>query len=128
MTVGLSQLCEHKFKGSFQDCLNPLNFCGNDTETSTHHPLHCLTNERMSRLSKTKSINCDILEFSDAVMTKILLEGDSFLSASSNILTLNSTIDYIRSAKRFDNSIAICGCLKCSFSSLRSFWFCQTFN
>ena len=30
LRLGLSQLREHKFKHSFQDCLNPLCFCGND--------------------------------------------------------------------------------------------------
>ena len=29
---------------------------------------------------------------------------------------------------QFDNSIAICGCLKCPFSSSGSFGFCQTFD
>ena len=31
--LGLSHLREHKFKRSFQDCLNPLCFCGNKIET-----------------------------------------------------------------------------------------------
>ena len=31
--LGLSHLREHKFKHSFQDCLNPLCFCGNKIET-----------------------------------------------------------------------------------------------
>ena len=52
-----------------------------------------------------KSINCSILEFSDAAVAKILLFGDNTLSYSSNTLILNSTIDYIISTKRYDNSI-----------------------
>ena len=52
-----------------------------------------------------KSINCSILEFSDVAVTKILLFGDNTLSYSSNTLILNSTIDYIISTKRYDNSI-----------------------
>ena len=39
--LGLSHLHEHKFKHSFQDCLNHLCFCGNEIETSTYHLLHC---------------------------------------------------------------------------------------
>ena len=103
--LGLSHLREHKLKHSFQDCLNPLCFCGN--EISTHYLLHCpnYTNERMTPLNKIKSINCSILEFSDAVVTKILLFGDNTLSDSCNTLILNSTIDYIMSTKRFDDSI-----------------------
>ena len=41
------------------------------------------------------TFNCSILEFSDAVVTKIILFGDNTLSDSSNTLILNSTIDYI---------------------------------
>ena len=105
--LGLGQLPEHKFKNSFQDCLNPLIFCGNEIETSTHYLLHCPTykNKRMTLLNNIKSINCSILEFSDAVVTKILLFGDNTLSDSCNTLILNSTIDYIISTKRFDDSI-----------------------
>ena len=75
LRLGLSHLREHKFKYSFQDCLNPLCFCGSEIETSTQYLLHCpiYTNERMTLLNKIKGINCSILELSDAVVTKILL-------------------------------------------------------
>ena len=63
----------------------------------------------MTLLNKTKSINCSILEFSNAVITKILLFEDNTLSDSSNTLILNSTIDYIISTKRFDDSILTSG-------------------
>ena len=33
---GLSHLCDHKFRHCFQDSLNPLCNCGNNTETITH--------------------------------------------------------------------------------------------
>ena len=73
----LLHLREHKFKHSFKDCLDPLCFCGNDIETSTHYLLHCSihTNKRMTLLDKIKSINCGILELSGVVMTKVLLCG-----------------------------------------------------
>ena len=111
LRLGLSHLRKHKFKHSFQDCLNPLCFCGNEIETSTHYLLHCptYTNERMTLLNKIKSINCSILEFSDAVVRNILLVGDNTLSDSCNTIILNSTIDYIMSTKRFDDSILTSG-------------------
>ena len=59
----------------------------------------------MTLLNKIKSINCSILEFSDADVTKILLSGNNALSDSSYTLILNSTIDYIISIKRFDDFI-----------------------
>ena len=61
----------------------------------------------MTLLNKIKKINCSILEFSDAVVIKILPFGDNTLSDSSITLVLNSAIDYILSAKRFDDSILI---------------------
>ena len=63
----------------------------------------------MTLLNKIKSINCSILEFCDAIVTKILLFKENTLSDSSNTLILNSTIDYIISTKRFDDSILISG-------------------
>ena len=53
LRLDLSHRREHKFKHSFQDCVNPLCFCGNEIETSTHYLLHCptYTNERMTLLS-----------------------------------------------------------------------------
>ena len=91
----LIHLCEHKFKHIYQDCLNPLYFCANEIEWSTHYLLHCDTyaNERMNLLNKNRSTNCSILEFSDAVVTKVLVIGDNTLSNSSNTCILNSTID-----------------------------------
>ena len=102
LRLDLSHLCEHKFKHSFQDCLNPFCLCGDEIETSTHYLLHCptYTNERMTLLNKIKSINCSILESSDAAVIKILL-----FSGSSNTLILNSTIEYIISTQRFEGSI-----------------------
>ena len=77
LRLGLSHLRERKFKHSFQDCLDPLCLCCNETETSTHYLLHCLTytNERMTLLV--------IL-----VITFIL----------------NSTIEYIVSTQRSEGS------------------------
>ena len=59
----------------------------------------------MTLLDKIKSINCEMLEMSDAVVIKILLFGDNTLSPSSNTLILNSTIDYVIDTKRLDDSI-----------------------
>ena len=57
----------------------------------------------MTLLNKIKSVS--ILEFSDAVVTKILLFGDNTVIDSSNTIILNSTIDYVISTKRLDDSI-----------------------
>ena len=72
---------------------------------TTYFTVLTYAKEKMNLLNKIKSIICRILEFSDAVVTKILLFGDNTLSDSCNTLILNSTIDYIISTKRFDDSI-----------------------
>ena len=107
LCLDLSHLRKNKFKNSFQDCLYPLCFCGNEIGTSTHYLLHFPTYEiqRMTLLNKIKSINCSDLEFSDAVVTKILLSGDDTFSDSSNTLILDSRITYIISTKKFVDSI-----------------------
>ena len=86
---------------SFLEQLKPLWLCTNGIETSTQYLLHCstYTNERLTLLNKSKSINCNILESSDATVKKILLFGDKTLSNSSNTLILNSTIEYIKDLK-----------------------------
>ena len=76
LRLGLSHLREHKFKHSFQDCLNPL--CSsyeNDIETSNHFLLHCpnYSNKRMTFLNKIKNINDGMLQLRDTIMTKTLL-------------------------------------------------------
>ena len=64
------------------------------------------TNERMTLLNKIKkSINCSILEFSDAVVANILLFGNNTHSDFSSTFILNLTIDYIMSTKTFDTSV-----------------------
>ena len=107
LRLGLSHLREHKVKHSFQDCLNPLCLCVNEIKTSTHYLLHrsTYTKKRLTLLNKIKSINCSILESSDAAVTKILLFIDNTPSNSSNTVILNSTIEYIISAQRFEGSI-----------------------
>ena len=101
LRLGLSHLHQHKFKHSFQDCLNPLSLCGYDVKISSHFLLHCLThsNERMTFLNKIKNINYSILKISDTIMNKTLLFGESLLSDSTNTLILNSTMDYVIATK-----------------------------
>ena len=42
LKVGLSHLCDSKFRRSFQDTLNLICNCGEDIETTSHYLLHCL--------------------------------------------------------------------------------------
>ena len=107
LRLGLSHLNEHKFRHGFQDCLNPLCNCGTDVETTSHFLLHCpnFKPERQTLLSKIKVIDSSLLNRSEASITELLLYGDSKLRDDSNSEILNSTVDYIISTKRFDQSL-----------------------
>ena len=106
LRLGLSHLCEHKLKHSFQDSLNRICSCGNNIETSAHYLLHCLkfSNERSTFLNIIGSIHRNILTRSDPQITETLLYGDSNSNNITNILILNAMIDVLIATKRFDAS------------------------
>ena len=60
----LSQLGEHKFKHSFQDCRNAIFNRGNEVETTTHYLLHypSYANERRTYWTEVRNIDTSILE------------------------------------------------------------------
>ena len=104
LRLGLSHLCEHKLKHSFQDILNPICSCGNDIETSAHFLLHCphYSNERSTFLNTTRNINRNIFDENYLQITETLLYGDSSLDDKSNTLILNATINFLFVTKRFE--------------------------
>ena len=59
----------------------------------------------MTLPNNIKSINCSVLESSDAAVTKILLFGDDTLSNSSYAFILISTIEDIISTQRSEGII-----------------------
>ena len=99
LRLGLSHLREHKFKHSFQDSLNPICSCGNDTETSGHFLLHCpnFLNERSTSLNIIGSIDRNVLTRSDSQVTETLwyYYGDSNSNNITNTLILNVKIDFV---------------------------------
>ena len=103
LRLGLSHLCEHKLKHSFQDILNPICSCGNDIETSAHFLLHCphYSNERSTFLNTIRNINRNIFIKNDLQITETLY-GDSSLDNKSNTLILNTTIDFLFVTKRYE--------------------------
>ena len=109
LKLGLTHLCEQKLKRSFQDSLNPICSCGNDTETSAHFLLHCpnFSNERSTFLNIIGSIDRNILTRSDSQVTETLwyYYGDSNSINITNTLILNATIYFVIATKRFDASL-----------------------
>ena len=105
--LGLSHLRDHKFKHSFQDCLNLICSCGIEVETTAHFLLHCpyYLDERKTLLDNIKFVLSNILERSDSFINNVFLFDDISLDGSSNAIILNATIIYITSTNRFDGSI-----------------------
>ena len=104
MRVGLSHLCEHKFKHSFQDTLNPICNCGEDIETTSHYLLHCpdYLHERKTLLSTVICIVPNIFDFNNDQLTEILLYGKEDLDNINNTSILDATINYLIETKRFN--------------------------
>ena len=107
LRLGLSHLCEHKFKHGFQDSLNPIWSCGNDIKTLVHFLLHCphYFNERSIFLNTIRNLNRHTFDKNDLEITETLLYGDSSLEDKSNILIWNATIDFLFVRKRFDANL-----------------------
>ena len=106
--LGLSHLCEHKVKRSFQDILNhPICACGSDIETPCHQLISCpiFDVERNTFLNNIRQIASSILNLNHSQITHVLLYGDSSLKNETNTEILNSTMNYIVSTKRFESSI-----------------------
>ena len=104
LRVGLSHLCEHKFKHSFQDTLNPICNCGKDIETTSHYLLHCLDclHERKPLLNTISCIVLNIFDFNNDQLTEILLYGKEDLDNINNTSILDATINYLIETKRFN--------------------------
>ena len=64
LRLGLSHFCDHKFRHSFQDSLNPLCKCVAEVESTSHFLLHCpIYNNEMSSLRSTiRNIDCKLFE------------------------------------------------------------------
>ena len=106
LRFGLIHLCEHRFKHSFQDTLNPSCSCGKEVKTTFHFLLSCPNyfDERLT-LMKIRNINPNILESTNSQITQFFLHGDKNFIASTNFIILISTIEYILATKRFDEPL-----------------------
>ena len=103
LTLGLSHLCFHKIKSSFQDTLNTICNCGT-VEATIHYLFLCpnFSNERLTLFSKLQSIDENVLSKDDSNISKVLLFGDNSFNDAKNTSVLTASIEYIISTKRFD--------------------------
>ena len=77
LQLGLGHLRDHKFKNSFQDCLNPLCSCGVEVETTVHYLLHCPNYLMRTLMSNIKPV---LMSNIKPVLPNVLEQNESFIS------------------------------------------------
>ena len=75
LRFGLSHLHEHRFNRSFNNCINPLNICSLDIESTVHYFLHCnyYNSARISLLNDLNSVDRTLLNLSDLTLVNVFL-------------------------------------------------------
>ena len=102
LRLGVSHLREDKFKHIFQDSINPLCNGDHDIESTTlflHWPL--FVNERSTFFSTLSSLECNLLDNTDSILTQTLFFGNTSFKLNKNLKVLMATTDYILWTKRF---------------------------
>ena len=94
LRLGFSHLRDHKFRHCFQNALNPLCDCSNDTETITHSFLHCPSFHtlRKTLLNNIRNINEQILYHGEDQLVQTFLYGNPNCNLTVNRFILNATI------------------------------------
>ena len=83
LQLGLSHLRNHKFKHSFQDCLNTI--CSCDIEVKKLFIIcFIVAHERKIFLGNFRSVLSNILEQNDSFISDVLIFGNTPLDDSSN--------------------------------------------
>ena len=97
LRLGLNHLNEHKFNHNFKSCVNPLCTCSLEIESTSHFFPHCnhYSNIRSALLNELKSLDGNILKFSDTTLTNLTLYGGSQFNIKQNTFILNAIIKYI---------------------------------
>lgn len=105
--LSLNHLRQHKFKHNFQDSINPLCQCSQDTVFKTHFFLHCplYINGRCTLLSTVNNLDCNLLHNTNAILTQTLFFGNTSFTSIKNSEILIATFDFIFRTKRFDEAL-----------------------
>ena len=107
LRVGLSPLKNHKKSHNFIDTPNDTCDCTHNSETTQHYLLHCINyiNQRRDLFHTLNPLfeanNLRYLD--DKVLLNLLLYGNKSLDIPTNQLILISTIQYIKSTRRFSS-------------------------
>ena len=103
LRLRFSHLNEHKFRHGFLHSLNPLCNCCFEVEDNEHFFLRRLNfeNVRRSFFIHKPSINYSFKNLPSHLKVKLLLFGDSKLSAIDSNLILKASIKYVMTTNRF---------------------------
>ena len=107
LRVGMSHLCEHKFKHNLQDCLNPICNCGLDIESTSHFLLHCPTSndERYTLLNTLNNIDCTLLELTKSSLSQTLLYGNTLFDKEKTHAFLTQQWNTFYLLERFEEPL-----------------------
>ena len=107
LRLELSHLNAHKFKHSFQYCINPLCSCSLESESNAQFFLHCrhYTLLRADLMNDLKLIDENILRLSENSFVQLLLFGDQKYTSVENCQILNASIKFILRSERFKVSL-----------------------
>ena len=103
LRLEFSELREHKFRYNF-NCLDPICLWGNEVENNKYFLLHCqrFSIHRTSYLDNVSHlINRSNKTLSNSLLCNILLFGDNRFNDITNMLTLESTVDFSKKTGRF---------------------------
>ena len=97
LLLGLSHLCDHKFRSNLHDGVSQMCSCGQKIETTTHFLLHCRNHHcaRKTLFHNINQVRRTISRQSDSTITKMLLFSDNKLDFETNKILLGSTIEFI---------------------------------
>ena len=81
---------------AIRNCVSPMCYCGQDTETTTHFLLHCPNHHCATKtlFEKINQVSGTILRQSDSTTAKILLFGDNKLDFETNKVLRDSVVPY----------------------------------
>ena len=105
--LGLSHLQEHIFKNSFQDTINPICNCGNDTESAIYFFLHCSLYSKECWMPLSSLVNMDdkLLDNTNFWLTQNLMFANTVFNKKDNIKIIHLTIDFALSTMRWNGPL-----------------------
>ena len=101
--LGLSHMCEHKFKLCLQDLIN----CCNDVESVIHFFLNYswYSNKRWTLHNSFRKTDHKLLDSTDSTDSNIVF-GNSTFTANDNKKIVILSIDFVLSTKRFNRPLS----------------------